>query len=82
MCIQGPHPSCCWFMSIYGQDLSDVYQMYGYDTRREPRMTSCPICYCMVEEKFMSMHVLWHEEPDEEEEHTQHVPINQVKYEF
>jgi len=37
----------------------------------------------MVEEKFMSMHVLWHEEPDEEEEfHAQPVPINQIKYEF
>jgi hypothetical protein len=46
-------------------------------------MTSCPICYCLVEEKFMSMHILWHEEPDEEEEfHAQPVPINQIKYEF
>jgi len=45
-------------------------------------MTSCPICYCVVEEKFMSMHIMWHEEPDEEETHAEHVPINQVKYEF
>ena len=45
-------------------------------------MTSCPICYCMVEEKFMSMHVLWHEEPDEEESPAKYVPISQSKYDL
>jgi hypothetical protein len=42
--------------------------MYGYDTYRGACMTSCPICYCMVEEKFMSLHVMWHEDNDPKEE--------------
>ena len=46
-------------------------------------MTSCPICYCMVEEKFMSMHIMWHEENDpEQEEPVQHIPIAKVEYEL
>jgi hypothetical protein len=36
----------------------------------------------MVEEKFMSMHVLWHEEPEEEEPTAQYVPISQSKYDL
>ena len=31
-------------------------------------MSSCPICYCMVEEKFMSMHIMWHDENDPKED--------------
>jgi hypothetical protein len=36
----------------------------------------------MVEEKFMSMHVLWHEEPEEQELPAQYVPISQSKYDL
>jgi len=48
-------------------------------------MTSCPVCYCMVEEKFMSMHIMWHEETDSEEEEqyiSQPMPINISKYDL
>jgi len=48
-------------------------------------MTSCPVCYCMVEEKFMSMHIMWHEETDPEEEEqyiAQPMPINPSKYDL
>jgi len=47
-------------------------------------MTSCPICYCMVEEKFMSMHIMWHEEtdPKEEEYSSGYQPIDKVEYEL
>jgi len=47
-------------------------------------MASCPICYCMVEEKFMSMHIMWHEEndPKEEEYHAEHVPIERIEYDL
>ena len=38
-------------------------------------MASCPVCYCMVEEKFMSMHIMWHEESDSEEEQYVAQPI-------
>lgn len=34
-------------------------------------MTSCPICYCTVEEKFMSMHIMWHDENDPKEEYNE-----------
>jgi len=48
-------------------------------------MTSCPVCYCMVEEKFMSMHIMWHEEtdPKEEEQHiSQPIPFNPSTYDL
>jgi transcription initiation factor TFIIIB Brf1 subunit/transcription initiation factor TFIIB len=48
-------------------------------------MTSCPVCYCMVEEKFMSMHIMWHEENDSEQEDqyvAQPMPINHAQYDL
>ena len=48
-------------------------------------MTSCPVCYCMVEEKFMSMHIMWHEETDPEEEEqyiSQPIPFNPSPYDL
>jgi hypothetical protein len=40
----------------------------------------------MVEEKFMSMHIVWHDEtdPKQEEEYqtAQHVPIERIEYEL
>lgn len=48
-------------------------------------MTSCPICYCMVEEKFMSMHIMWHQETDPEEEDqngANPIPISPTKYDL
>jgi hypothetical protein len=47
-------------------------------------MTSCPVCYCMVEEKFMSMHIMWHEESDSEEEQyvAQPIPFNPSRYDL
>jgi len=57
--------------------------MYGHDTRRKPRMTSCPICYCMVEEKFMSMHIMWHEETDPKEDYSEEpTPAGRFEYEL
>ena len=60
--------------------------MHCHDTRRVLRMTSCPVCYCMVEEKFMSMHIMWHQETDPEEEEEQYVaqpmPINPSEYDL
>ena len=58
--------------------------MYGYDPCRGVRLTSCPICYCMVDEKFMSMHIMWHEEtdPKEEDQPAQHVPIERIQYDL
>ena len=82
MSIQRSRVSIGWIMPLYWQNLSTLHKMYGHDTFRNPCMTSCPICYCMVEEKFMSMHVLWHEEPDEEESPAQYVPISQSKYDL
>ena len=90
MSIQRSRVSIGWIMPLYWQDLSTLHKMYGYDTSRELRVTSdqwpnanCPVCYCMVQERFMSMHIMWHQEPDEEEDrHAQRVPIGQIKYEF
>lgn len=47
-------------------------------------MTSCPICYCAVEEKFMSMHIMWHDENDkqEEEEQSYQAPMSRLEYEL
>jgi hypothetical protein len=47
-------------------------------------MTSCPICYCTVDEKFMSMHIMWHDENDPKEENYQidHIPISRTEYEL
>ena len=47
-------------------------------------MSSCPICYCVIEEKFMSMHMMWHEEndPKQEDEPVQHIPIERIEYEL
>jgi hypothetical protein len=48
-------------------------------------MSSCPICYCTVEEKFMSMHIVWHDETDPEQEEyetAQHVPIDRIEYDL
>lgn len=58
--------------------------MYGYGTYRGAGLTSCPICYCMVEEKFMSMHIMWHEEndPKEEDYPAEPMPIDRFEYEL
>jgi hypothetical protein len=59
--------------------------MYSNDSRTGYSMTSCPICYCTVDEKFMSMHIMWHDETDVKEEEqyiAQPVPINQVEYDL
>jgi hypothetical protein len=48
-------------------------------------MTSCPICYCMVEEKFMSLHIMWHDDndPKEEEDYPEeHMPAGRFEYEL
>lgn len=47
-------------------------------------MTSCPICYCAVEEKFMAMHVMWHDEndPKQDEYVPEYQPIDKVEYEL
>jgi hypothetical protein len=47
-------------------------------------MSSCPICYCTVEEKFMSMHIMWHDEndPQEQEPVDNYQPIDRVEYEL
>jgi len=71
-------------MSVYWQNLSIMHKMYGNDSYTGNCMTSCPICYCAVEEKFMAMHILWHEEVDPKEQGypTEHVPISRVEYEL
>lgn len=58
--------------------------MYGYGADGGAGLTSCPICYCMVEEKFMSMHIMWHEETDPKEEDypAETVPIDRIEYEL
>jgi hypothetical protein len=46
-------------------------------------MTSCPICYCTVEEKFMSMHIMWHEETDPKENYSEEpTPAGRFEYEL
>ena len=58
--------------------------MYGYDPCGGAGLTSCPICYCMVEEKFMSMHIMWHEDndPKEEDYPAEQMPISRFEYEL
>ena len=59
--------------------------MYGYDSYGGVGLTSCPICYCMVEEKFMAMHIMWHEETDPKEEEqyvAQPIPFNPSPYDL
>lgn len=84
MSIQGTCAGCCWGMPVYWKNIPALYKMYGNDPYGGVSLTSCPICYCMVDEKFMSMHIMWHEENDTKEEDypAEMVPIDRIEYEL